>query len=936
MFIIHLEHAPDSIRGELSLFCQEISAYLFVSSASAKTRDLLWQDIIKVEGISAVLAYTDKTEVGYTIKKYGHPTYEIEDIEGLHLITKPSNFQTKSIAEQLWAKNPSRIKNKDKKENHIKCKTKKLLIDHMIETGTVATCLLNGIYSPLLRRLSELTRIDEKEMLRKIVFICAMHDIGKAHPLFQVQDAEVKEVLECAGLNQIPFERIRHEKYSEKLIQILCKKEADSWNLNAIGQIVGLHHQKESHDEFFVDIDKEHNLAKRWREVQRYIYNFIKDIFQFDNLNIFRDVKEHIFVIQNGILGVLITADWIASNEEVFKENKSFRDFANISDFIEDRKRWIYIFLSNNNLLKNEIPSISDFDSVFGFCGRPVQKDVEKIVKNNSVKLMLVESGCGSGKTEAALYAASALGNRYGLSGIYIGLPTEATAAALEHRFDDFLIEKLRMTEAAKTKLMTSKSFLLQEHEENGDNEVPKPEWTDYSRQRLLYPYSIGTVDQVMSVARLVRFESIRMTGISSKVIVIDEIHAYDIYMITVIKRLIQICDELGIPVIMLSATLPISTKKSIFTTSINKEIVVSSGYPMISYVTVDGEFHECVSTSHEKDKMIKCSLLPILNDENKIAKEAIKNISSGGCECIIANTVSNAIKIYDAIKELTNDMECTVILYHAKMTISTRERKSKEILKLFGKDRANRPQKAIVVGTQVLEQSLDVDFDYMISAICPVDLLFQRIGRYHRHDDEGTIRKKFNIESCVQVLIPGANEDYKGTGHIYTQCFLDATIEEIKKHNIFSVPSCIPDIVNSVYNKISDDKSVQNLIEESKSDLKNINIESGFDIWIKRHQLSDKNLQVRLEEDGLTEQIAFLDEDEIKELGYNIKKDIELFKEKVVSVKARDLYGFTNVIYATGIFNRVKIFTHSSCENDDRSKKLSIDEEYGFKISNI
>lgn len=183
MFIIHLEHAPDSIRGELSLFCQEISTYLFISSASAKTRDLLWKDIISIEGISAVLVYPDKTESGYAIRKYGKPTYEIEELDGLNIIAKPSNFQTKSIAEKLWAKNP--ILNEEDKKNYAKGNTKKTLIDHMIETGAVASCLLDGIYSPLLQRLSKLTKTDEKNLFQKIVFICAIHDIGKAHPLFK-------------------------------------------------------------------------------------------------------------------------------------------------------------------------------------------------------------------------------------------------------------------------------------------------------------------------------------------------------------------------------------------------------------------------------------------------------------------------------------------------------------------------------------------------------------------------------------------------------------------------------------------------------------------------------------------------------------------------------------------------------------------------------
>ena len=169
MFVLHLEHAPDSIRGELSLFSQEIAPFTFVSSASARTRDRLWEDIVNIDGISAVLIYTDKNEQKYSVKKIGYPSYEFENFDGLQLIVKPENALTKMIAEKLWAKlNP-----------------KKSLIDHMLETGIVAGCLMNGIFRPLVNRLVELTGIDKDILKRQIMFICAMHDIGKAHPVFQ-------------------------------------------------------------------------------------------------------------------------------------------------------------------------------------------------------------------------------------------------------------------------------------------------------------------------------------------------------------------------------------------------------------------------------------------------------------------------------------------------------------------------------------------------------------------------------------------------------------------------------------------------------------------------------------------------------------------------------------------------------------------------------
>lgn len=886
----------------------------------------MWEDIIKIDGIAAVLVYSDATESGYSIRKHGWPTYEIKDMDGLDLIMKPSNFQTKEIAEKLWAKSPT-----DKQKGQ-----KKLLIDHMIETGVTAGCLLSGVYRPLLRQLSVLTEIEESDLAKKIIFICAIHDIGKAHPVFQQGDIKTEHILKAAGLNQITFgKKVRHEKYAEELLEdsSLLKLDTNAKNKKYIAEIVSMHHQKngqKNKDIQNLGIDDE-KRKERWAAIQKYLYHYMKEVFPFDDLNIIKQNNPHIFAIQNAILGILITSDWIASNEDVWKEQKSYKDFAKINDFLENRKKWVSLFLNAEHLKYLSIPAVPDFKTTFGFTGRPVQKDVEDIVRHNDVKVMLVESGCGSGKTEAALYAAAVLGHRYGLSGMYMGLPTGVSAAALQGRVEDFLCNKIKVDEITKTKLFTSQAIFLKESEEDGSGDNLKSEWTDLSRQRLLYPYSIGTVDQVMTVARLVRFESLRMAGLSSKVLIIDEIHAYDIYMMTIIEKLIQICGELGVPVILLSATLPVTTKKNLFAIATgNNEITVHDDYPMISYVTKDNTFREKISESYEKEKEIACELLPILHNPECIAQNAINTISNGGCLCIIMNTVKDAVAVYDEVKKQSDD-SCEILLYHARMPMSTRDKKSKRILKLFGKDRSNRPQKAIVIGTQVLEQSLDVDFDYMMTAICPIDLLLQRIGRYHRHEDVGTIREQKTLQNQIQVFIPKSEEDY---GRPYDSYYLKATVDLLRKRQQLEVPSCTPGVINTVYdyNKITADIQVEDNLKAAQSDEGNLVIEKGFEIYTRRASISDVNLNVRLRINK-QEQVAILSSQEIDMLGKNTKNDIELFKNRVVSVYANQVEDFESTIHVSGIFKNIKIYSENTCISMKGDKIMTIDEEYGLRI---
>lgn len=805
---------------------------------------------------------------------------------------------------------------------------KKSLINHMLETGIVAERLTdtNGIYHPVLNRLTEITGCDSDTLLAKIVFICAIHDIGKIHPTFQGRDEETLAMLKQEGLNQVSFDtRFRHEQYGANIFDKLSTEDVDIKNSDIISQIIRMHHQKEQKKNSDIDIIKidDKEKAKKWMHIQNEIYDYIKNVFQFDNLNLINKniSKSELFVVQNAILGIMITSDWIASNNYVF-DNQSYE---NIDEFLKSRKIQALKFLNNEGMIRQQIPVMQDFKSAFGFNGRPVQNDVEKIVQKNDIKCMLIESDCGSGKTEAALYAASVLGNRSGLSGIYMGLPTGVSAEAIQDRVDEFLTSH----GMRNTKLYTSKSMLLREPDK-------KPVWTDMSRQRLLASSAVGTVDQVMTAARLVRFESVRMDGLASKVLIIDEIHAYDAYMLAVIKDLLKICEGLGVPVIMLSATLPISTKKDLLGALGNGDIELHNGYPVISYVTKDGMVHEHVSYQYMPDKKISCELLPILNDNDKIARYAADAVKDGGCECVIMNTVADAICVYDKIKKNKKN-DCKIILYHSRMTTNARDETSRKILAMCGKNRTERPERVIIVGTQVLEQSLDIDVDYMITAICPIDLLFQRIGRYHRHGDAGTIREHVVVANTVQVLIPSDLSSYGGTEYVYKKCYLDATIDAIREHNgHLLIPSGMPDMINYVYSHASIDVRVRQIIDEANSDNGNIKIENGFEIYTRRNNLTDKNLNVRLSNtDEVMVQIAILNDAEINALGKNSEIDIELFKCRVVSVMESKIKNFKHFCKPeTGIFKDVKIYTKNDCVSED--KEIIIDDEYGMRIKKV
>lgn len=224
-----------------------------------------------------------------------------------------------------------------------------------------------------------------------------------------------------------------------------------------------------------------------------------------------------------------------------------------------------------------------------------------------------------------------------------------------------------------------------------------------------------------------------------------------------------------------------------------------------------------------------------------------------------------------------------------------------------------------------------------MITAICPIDLLFQRIGRYHRHGDAGTIREHAVVTNAVQVLIPADLSNYGGTEYVYEKCYLDATIDAINEHNgHLLIPSGMPDMINYVYNHASIDVRVRQIIDEANSDNGNIKIENGFEIYTRKNDLTDKNLNVRLSNtDEVMAQIAILNDAEIETLGQSSEADIELFKCRVVSVMESKIKNFKHFCKPeTGIFKDVQIYTKDDCVSG--GKEIIIDDEYGMRIKKV
>ena len=302
----------------------------------------------------------------------------------------------------------------------------------------------------------------------------------------------------------------------------------------------------------------------------------------------------------------------------------------------------------------------------------------------------------------------------------------------------------------------------------------------------------MGTIDQAMLAVTKAKYGVLRLLGLSNKVLVIDEIHSYDVYMGEFIQRLLEWCTAMEIPVVMLSATLPPKLKAKLLAPYTKQPL--PRGYPLITAVCEDGTVEELHIEKTVKNMTVSVELLPILNDPEQIARKAAELTADGGCVCVLMNTVRQAQKVYSALESC---FDGELLLFHAQFPAERRKEIEEDCIAKFGKDKSNRPPKAILVATQVVEQSLDVDFDAMLAAVAPIDLVLQRMGRIFRHED--TIRPAHLQSPSQFILIPDGN-DFGVDGYVYPEVLLQQTIQVLKERDTVRIPEDLAPLVADGY----------------------------------------------------------------------------------------------------------------------------------------
>ena len=694
-----------------------------------------------------------------------------------------------------------------------------------------------------------------------LTYLAALHDIGKADARFQgkapglvVPGVPIDAEGECRGF--------RHEARSAEWIASHLKAEDHGWGREAahiISQATRGHHGDFQAEAY---IESEWPWASFYALARCQLATLVAETL---GIQPFAQKRfSNASVAGMKLSGLIVLSDWIASNLETYDYSALYsqtKPTKTPADYWKDAQAeagWAVRRLQLDVLSRGSSPRKQLFTTVWPDCRnlRPSQKALEDAVSSNELApgLAIIEAPMGEGKTEAAIYLASC----WNRSGAYIALPTQATSNQMHGRYKAFLN---RTAPDRAPRLVHGMAWLLDDESPeltsqtwgaDQNERLLSREWFANAKRALLATDGVGTVDQVLMAALSVKHGFLRFLGLTTKTLIIDEVHAYDAYMTTLMKTLLQWCYALEIPVILLSATLSHAQKRELAAAyappgadgslPMLSEDPVDEPYPLLTFIPYGGEafVKETEASSEAKPPLQLCRHHGALDDPAQVAQIAREAVVNGGCACIIANTVRSAQKIFqelqnhypDHMNDHTGDVnncpddvndhpdDMILMLFHARFRAERRQELEKEVIRLFGKAEGggrneNRPRRAILVATQVVEQSLDIDFDVMLSEIAPIDLLLQRSGRMHRHA-ENTPRPT-GPGSVLHVLLSPAggepsfggmeikpNKDRTVWRGVYDRAALLRTLALLESRDAIYLPQDFRPLIEGCYGNAS------------------------------------------------------------------------------------------------------------------------------------
>lgn len=732
----------------------------------------------------------------------------------------------------LWAKS-------DTTDGHNTPPQPHLLVGHMIDAAQVAGALWDGHIADSVKQLVHHNLGGTPADARRLVqFLAGVHDLGKASPAFQIKSLNLAEQLrQATGVDLCtPGTAVaswHHTFAGGAAIKQLLTTTPWQPHIDWMRAVIGGHHGTYPHKGDY-RIKYPARAAHGGRQWDRWRHDILQwllvELGVISASQTLQDLPDWPMVPPVGtqviLEGLVITADWIASNGAVMP---GVWDLGKIG--AETARRRARAAIDALQFAPGwTLPAQSDvFGARFSFAPRPVQKQTETAVTAmHGPGLVIIEAPMGEGKTEAALVAAEVLARRFGCHGLFMGLPTQATTDAMFNRVAKWLANvqpgsALGLSHG-KAVVNTDYAKLEQWHASEvgidcGCDIYSPSRWFTGRKRLLLSPHVVGTIDNLLIAGAQVRYVALHHLAFAQKVVVLDEVHAVDIYMSQFLESCLRWLGASRTPVVLLSATLPDSIRQRLIQAYTGRPVAVGGSggaYPQITTATADTTtVYRPGATS---SKTIRLQVLDepgigssdTTNADDAIAELLAEQLSTGGCALIIRNTVTRAQSLYARLKDQYPGEE--LMLLHSRFTAADRATHTGKLLELLGdtSQGANRPHRLVVVATQVAEQSLDIDADLLITDLCPIDLILQRTGRLHRHSSNDPLRPAGLQTPTVYVTRmrtalaadadPHLGLPDRPAGFIYPTALLARTAQLLYRKTELTTPDDVLDIIAEIY----------------------------------------------------------------------------------------------------------------------------------------
>ena len=644
----------------------------------------------------------------------------------------------------------------------------------MLDTMAVADELWQTVLPTAMRSWISLSLgLAEGDDQRWCSFLAGAHDLGKASPVFQQKGKTHIGLLESSGLqfprymSPVPHGTISAVSIEPFFMNLGMPRPA----ARTAATIIGGHHGTFP---TIIDLQQARSTPRSlgnhfWEELRTHFLRKLREV-----VAVSKVPSALTTPVAMALAGFVSISDWIASDEDHFPLANSAIQPAPVVWAEYERKARTqageairdlgWSLVRPNSPLPSFTALFPGLRSATGEFPTPnnLQQHILEHLPRTNPQILVLEAPMGEGKTEAALLAADALGPR----GFYVALPTQATSNQAFARVSDFLRRRYpespvhlqllhghaSLSEEVKTLRENATLYFRPAEGDREDlTDVGSPvvlaaEWFTSRKRGLLAPYGVGTIDQVLLADLATRHVFVRLFGLAHKAVILDEVHAYDTYMTHLAEGLVEWLGALGASIILLSATLPKARRESLIRAYLRGRgideppPIPSAPYPRLTWAGNQDSGSRQVITSLRNRRTIHLGWIsPDLprtpQDGFQIGAKLQELLVDGGLAAVICNTVRRAQEMFGALCSIFPRDELGLL--HAQFPLSDRRLREERCARVFGKERDPRVHRSVLVATQVIEQSLDLDFDLIITDFAPADLMIQRSGRLHRHPRE-------------------------------------------------------------------------------------------------------------------------------------------------------------------------------------------------------